>query len=139
MSFFSDFVMAERAETDDVAANANRAHAWPTLKAKNLTSLEVAILWAVLDRAHQPIELFERFDLLVASEAAQISRVPGEFLKVVADLDDARLESASREWAASEELLWDPADARSFLDEFRTFANEAVSNDRSILLVVSGI
>ncbi len=103
---------------------------------KQFTSLELSILWSLLQGREWDVAMMDRFEeVLVVDDGDRIiTRMPDEMLHDVLAADDAKRDRVLSEWAASEELACDVEEVRPFWDDLKRLANVAVTSGRGLFL-----
>jgi hypothetical protein len=105
-------------------------------QSKGFTELELSTLWAILDNCEWDENLLDEFHniLTIADGERLITRLPDALLDRLTAANDQQLTAAAEQWAATDELQCDPADARQFMNDMIRLWRLARSINKSLHL-----
>ncbi len=142
MGVLTDILIVDEGEAEKVAAASAPTGRWKGMAAKGLDQVKLAKLWALLEDRSPADEPDEEFTLLAqqSDEGPWVFRIPPALTELLARLDDGRVRSKARDWAAIEEFEadgWSGEEVRAALAELCGLAREATKQETSLLLWVS--
>jgi hypothetical protein len=98
---------------------------------KGLTNLEFGTLWAIING--------EEFDFvkhalesLAPQEETWLFRFPSAFVQKLSALTPSAVEEVSAAWAETEELQWDPSEAKEVIVDLVRLAKLASSSSKGL-------
>ncbi|MGX9699302.1 hypothetical protein ACWYXK_20220 [Janthinobacterium lividum] len=102
---------------------------------KGITDLEIGTLWAILERREWDIDKHMPEDIYVGEDGESwLHRFPDELTSLLASSNVDALESASEQWAKTEEIDCNAADLRPLLKDLQSLARQAATTGQSIYL-----
>lgn len=105
------------------------------LQFNGITDLEIGTLWAILERREWDIEKHMPEDIYVGEDGESwLHRFPDELTILLANSSADGLESASEQWAKTEEIDCNAADLRPLLNDLQSLARQAATTGQSIYL-----
>lgn len=81
---------------------------------KGLTNLEFGTLWAIINGEAFDFDT-HGLESLTPQEETWLFRFPTTFVQKLATLTPARIDEVATAWADTEELQWDPSEAREVI------------------------
>ena len=100
-----------------------------------ITDLEIGTLWAILERREWDIEKHMPEDIYVEEDGESwLHRFPDELTILLANSNADGLESASEQWAKTEEIDCNAEDLRPLLNDLQSLARQAAATGQSIYL-----
>jgi hypothetical protein len=98
---------------------------------KGLTNLEFGTLWAIIEGKQFD---FDKHGLASLSPQAEtwLFRFPPKLVQALAALSSPAVETIAESWAKTEELHWDPPEAREVVEELVRLANLALSASKGL-------
>jgi hypothetical protein len=100
---------------------------------KGLTTLEFGTLWAILEGKPFDVHRHE-FQSLRTDEDRWLCRFPRPYVGILAGLKAADIRKASVEWAATEELRWEPSEAEEVIESLADLAGQASDLQKGLFL-----
>ncbi|HXS72651.1 MAG TPA: hypothetical protein VN725_01300 [Rhodanobacteraceae bacterium] len=142
MGIITDFVIALDSDAEAIGQSASPADQWPTVQAKGVETVKLASLYCVAIGTPYGKQIQRSFSLVGGDkdEGPWVFQFPSEVLHAIASIDDARLPSVAKEWAATEELRrdgWAEGNATSFIVQLRAHAQQAIAGGLSMFLRLS--
>lgn len=100
---------------------------------KGLTNLEFGTLWAIVDGEEFD---FDKHALLSLSPEGEtwLFQFPVAYVQKLASLTPTRIDEASAEWAGTEELQWNPSEAKEVIVELTRLAKLSSSSSKGLIL-----
>ncbi|MEO1202858.1 MAG: hypothetical protein AAFX10_09130 [Pseudomonadota bacterium] len=140
MGLLADFFVAPPDEAlqyeDSLSNRAASVERFKPAEYRNLTGLEIGILWAMLIGEEWSVDKHMLTEVRSSDggETWLLSFPPG-LVDVLAGMTDKELDSAAVEWASIEELsLWEPEHTKGLLDDLRRLSNDAKSSGKELFL-----
>ena len=142
MGVIADFFIADPAEAIRYANRIEEPHEGEEIalllnpvQFNGITDLEIGTLWAILERSEWDIEKHMPEDIYVEEDGESwLHRFPDELTSLLANSNADGLESASEQWAKTEEIDCDAADLQPLLKDLQSLARQAISTGQSIYL-----
>ena len=100
---------------------------------KGLTDLEFSTLWALLKGEEWDLEKHALEEVTPAGNT-WLFRFPSSFVQQLTSIDERRISDVSIPWAATEELQWEPSEAKEVVVELVRLARVAKSSSKGLFL-----
>jgi hypothetical protein len=97
----------------------------------------MSTLWAIIDEKTWDVDSMDRFETVYATEEEWMHRIPDELTKKLALLDDSKLTRVSKEWAATDEMMCEPAEAEEVFRSIAKIAARSILTHRNFYLYTS--
>lgn len=108
------------------------------VRAKNVTSLELSMLWVILQgREWDDVDLDAFGEVQFADDGSRsVHRFPDDFVASLAELDDAATRSAAERWIDIEEFgdLWDVTAGVEVISDIRRLAMMATESGQGVFI-----
>ncbi len=142
MGILADFFTADPAvalryanRLDDPDKGAEMTRLLNPVQCNGITSLEIEILWAILEGEEWDVDRHVLENTLIADdEESWLQRLPDDLVNLLARADAASSAKVLVSWAETEEMEADPADLRPLLDDLQGLARQAAASGKSLYL-----
>jgi hypothetical protein len=106
------------------------------IQLKSITSLNLSMLWAIIDAVPWTPDRMDGFEAISESEEGPwLERCPMGFAESLRAADGTDLKVVGREWAETEEMAgWEAADAAALIEELISLAWRADSPGKSMYI-----
>jgi hypothetical protein len=102
---------------------------------KDITSLELGTLWAILEGKEWDVEKHMPEDVEFGDdEESWLNRFPAELAQLLAEASQSELDSSAAAWANTEELDCNPEDLQPLLKALQLLAKDAVTSNKAVYL-----
>jgi hypothetical protein len=132
MGVIADFIIATEPEALEYSRSQAGIPSSNLLEAKGITCVELSTLLALLDGKEWQDTLLDLFPS-VGGESSGLTRVADRLLSRLTGFD-YDLDQAAAEWAATEEMQWEPEEARALIDDLAQHAVKARSACKPVYL-----
>jgi hypothetical protein len=136
MSLPSIFFTATEAVAKDTHLNNDLPHD-DVEELGGIDTLKMSTLWAIIDEKTWDVDSMDRFETVYATEEEWMHRIPDELTKKLALLDDSKLTRVSKEWAATDEMMCEPAEAEEVFRSIAKIAARSILTHRNFYLYTS--
>jgi hypothetical protein len=120
MGVISDFIIATEPEALEYSRSQTGVPPSDVLGAKNITCVELSTLFAILKGEEWKEEFLDLFPF-VGDTTSGVTLVAGALVERLTDFD-YDLDEVSTHWAATEEMQWEPEEARGLIDDLAQHA-----------------
>jgi hypothetical protein len=132
MGVIADFIIATEPEALEYSRSQTGIPPADCLEAKGITLVELSTLLALLDGREWQDHLLDLF-APVGEEENMLTRMPDQLLGRLTDFD-YDLEQVAADWAATDEMQWEPDEARGLIDALAQHAARATRAGKSMYL-----
>jgi hypothetical protein len=136
MGILTELFVAEPADAENYTAVREGSTAvvrYTRVQLGGLHSLHFSTLWALIESEKWDVNKHDLPSVLQDSNT-WLFRFPEQFTRSLSELDERHLEEISGQWARTEEMRCDPADARYVLDELQGIAEKATASGKGLYL-----
>lgn len=126
--------------TEAVAKDTHLNHDLPREDVEELggiDTLKMSTLWAIIEEKTWDVNSMDSFQEVYSTEDEWMYRIPDELTKKLALLDDSKLARVSKEWAATDEMMCQPAEAEEVFRAIAKIAARSILTHRNFYLYTS--
>lgn len=144
MGVLTDLIIADLKDADGIGRE-YPSKKYRSVDLKGFDQIKGATLWAILrgddlGNVDHVVSMSEKFDCLYqgGDDGPWIYKFPDEFLKLLTEVDDDRLDDVTAEWAKTEEFEgFELEDVRYYFDSLYDSAANAEAEGKNILMWIS--
>ena len=140
MGMLSDFVVADKSDSNEIGESIRPAEKWLTLEGwKGIDAIRLATLYCAIKQAEFTNEVYKLFTLVGGNkeDGPWVFNIPENIIESLSILNGDQIEEVARRWVQTEELTmddWSIREAMDFIGEISTYAKKAKESNKCLFL-----